>query len=105
MVTKVGHVLLTSRFCSAVGVRRSHVSGEETQDVAQCHLVAVHVLFSLGAGDVGKMWVSPSMRCDLVAFSVSTLDGSSPGIGSVIDLSLAIVVAGDEEGGLGRVLL
>jgi hypothetical protein len=51
------------------------------------------------------MGMRPSVGCNLMSFVVCSLDRRSPREGGVIDLSLSIVVASNEEGGFGIVLL
>lgn len=47
----------------------------------------------------------PSVRCNLMSFIVCSFDCRSTRESGIINLSLAIVVAGDEECGFGIVLL
>lgn len=51
------------------------------------------------------MRMCPSVRCDLMSFIVCSFDCGSPRESSIINLSLAVVVASDEECGFGVVLL
>lgn len=51
------------------------------------------------------MRMCPSVRCDLVSFVVCSLDCCSPRESGIINFSLAIVVASNEECGFGVVLL
>jgi hypothetical protein len=105
MIAKIGHILLAPRRCSTVRVRRSHISGEETKDVTKSHLIAVHVLLSLSACKIGQMRMCPSVGCNLMSFVVCSLDCRSPRKSGVVNFTFAVVVASDEEGGFGIVLL
>jgi hypothetical protein len=105
MIAKIGHILLAPRRCSTVRVRGSHVSREETKNVTQSHLIAVHVLLSLSAREIGQMRMCPSVGCNLMSFVVCSLNCRSPGKSGVVNFSFAVVVASDEEGSFGIVLL
>lgn len=105
VVSKLGHIILAARRGSTIRIWWAHVGGEEAKNVSQRHLVAPHVLFPLLAGEVAKIGVGPGVTSNLVAFVVSTLNDRVPAVGSVVNLALAVVVSGDEEGGLRAVLL
>lgn len=98
-------VVLAARLGGARRVRGAHVGGEETEDVPEGHLVLDHLVLALSRGNGAQVLVAPGVGGDLVALRVHPLDDSVPAVGGVVDLALAVVVAGDEEGGLGVVLL
>lgn len=105
VIAQVGHILLAPRLRSAVRIRRSHISREESKDIAQSHLITVHVLLSLGTCEVGQVGMSPSVRCNLMSLVVCTFDRRSPRKSGIVNFSFAVVVASDEKGCLGIVLL
>jgi hypothetical protein len=51
------------------------------------------------------MRMRPSVGCNLMSFVVCSLDRCSPRKSGIVNLSFAVVVTSDEEGGFGVVLL
>lgn len=51
------------------------------------------------------MGMSPSMGCNLMSLVVCSLDGRSPRKSGIVDLSLTVIVASNEESCLSIVLL
>jgi len=80
-------------------IRRPHVRGEETEDVAQRHLGLDHFLFQPVGSGGGEVGVGPGVRGDLVAFGVGAADYGWPWKRLVVEAALAEVHAGYEEGG------
>jgi len=132
MVAQVIHYLLAEG--RAAGVGRAHVGREEAEDVVDGDLVVHHLVDDLLLRQLGSILVRPAVAGDLVAFIVHSLeterralasrastlkhaggrgeeelahsypDDVRPGSARVVDLTLADVGTGDEEGCLGVVL-
>lgn len=98
MVAEVFEVVLATRLRCAAGVRWTHIGREETENVAESHLVLVHLVVAVSGGNGAQVQMGPCMRGNLVALGVCTLDNGGQFRGGV-DFSLGKVVAGDEEGG------
>lgn len=99
VVSKVSHSLFAAGLSSAAGIRRSHVGGEESEDIAQSHLVLDHLVLAVNGRNGAQVQMGPSMGSNLVAFGVHPLDRGLVA-GSDVDLSLINVVSRDEEGRL-----
>lgn len=80
--------------------RWTHVGWEEAEDVVDSTLVVVHFLVKGGEVEGGEVFVRPGVGCDLVAFTVHTLDQRRITGRALVDLLVTIVVAIDEESGL-----
>lgn len=65
VVTKIGHLSLA--LGSADGVRRTHVSRVEAQDVGEGDLVVHHLVLALGQCQGVEILVRPRVAGDLVA--------------------------------------
>jgi len=102
MVAQVIHYLLAEG--RAAGVGRAHVGREEAEDVVDGDLVVHHLIDDLLLRQLGSILVRPAVAGDLVAFIVHSPDDVRPGSARVVDLTLADVGTGDEEGCLGVVL-
>jgi hypothetical protein len=100
VVTQTGEISLATRCGRAGRVRGTHVGGELLDNVADSHLVVDHLVLSLLLGDGAEILVRPCVTGNLVAFGDHTRDDSRPGGGSIINGTLGVVVAGDEESGL-----
>jgi hypothetical protein len=98
-VAERSHVCLA---CSGVAcrVRGSHVGGVFSDDVADSHLILYHLIITLILGDLVKILVGPGVTGNLVALGVHVGNNAAP---VLVDCTLAIVIASNEESGL-RVL-
>jgi hypothetical protein len=83
VIAQGGHIRFVAGSRIAVGEGRPHVRGEETLDIVERNLVVVHLVQALRSGEhilpldgsiSAEVLVAPSMRTDLVASSVHTLD-------------------------------
>jgi hypothetical protein len=75
-------------------VRRTHVSGVFSDNVAERHLVLDHLVEALLGSDLIEVLVRPSVTGDLMTVCIHLGDDLPP---VLIDSALADVVAGDEE--------
>lgn len=105
MVAQSLQVILAAGLGSARRVRGAHIGGEEAKDIPQSHLVLDHLVLALSGSDSAKVLVTPGVAGNLVALGIHPLDDGIPTVGGIVDLTLAVVVASDEESGLGVVLL
>jgi hypothetical protein len=99
VISEGSHVGFATRRSSAARVRRAHVGGEVSDDVANCHLVLDHLSLTISRRDGTQVQMSPGVGCNLVTFCCHSLDGGLIAC-SCIDLSLIDVVASNEEGRL-----
>jgi hypothetical protein len=97
VISKGSEIGLTAGLGSAARIRRAHVGGEETEDVAESHLVLDHLVGTLAGRDGRKIQVSPGVGGDLIAIGIHSLDGIDEAAFRKIDLTLPDVVTGDEE--------
>lgn len=97
VITKLCHIVLTSRGSCAAGIRGAHVCREESEDIAKSCLILPHLLLAVVGANGGQVEMGPGVRGDLMAFSLHALDDRDE-FGSSIDLSLVDIVATDEEG-------
>jgi hypothetical protein len=92
-ITESLQVSLASRSVAS-GVRRTHVGGVFSDDVAKRHFVLDHLVEALLGGDLIEVLVGPSVTGDLMTVGVHLGDNVPP---VFIDSALADVVTGDEE--------
>lgn len=90
---------MLSTFCvgGATGIGWPHVARELTKDVAYRSFILLHLFSALGGSDLAQILMRPSVAGNLVATRMHTLDQRSPRQGEIIDSTLAVVDAGDEE--------
>lgn len=81
----------------AFRVRWSHVSWEETQDIAECHLIIVHLVLLLLDSHVGQVLMRPGVARDLVARFMHSLKELWVSSGNIVYLTLAHVVSRNEK--------
>lgn len=105
MIAQGSHVFQTARLRGAARVRRTHVSWETTQDVAQSNFIPQQLNTTLIFGNLAKILMRPRVACNLVSFQTHALDQFNPGFSRRVDLPFAVVVAGDKESRLGVILV
>jgi hypothetical protein len=92
-ITESLQVSLASRSIAS-GVRRTHVCGVFSDDVAKRHFVLDHLVEALLGGNLIEVLVGPSVTGDLMTVGVHLGDNVPP---VFIDSALADVVTGHEE--------
>lgn len=86
---------------STITKRRAHVTGDDSEDVEEGLLDALHLEGNLVNGEGGQLGVGPGVGGDLVTGFVGALDDGADG--RVVDA--AVVVAVDKEGDLDLLLI
>lgn len=81
----------------AFRVRWPHVSWEESQDIAECHLIIVHLVLLLLDSHVRQVLMCPSVARDLVARFMHSLKELWVASGNIIYLTLPHIVSRDEK--------
>lgn len=106
MVTQILEIRVAARSRVAVRIWRTHVGGEEAQDIVERDLVVVHLVKTLLLCELilGLNWcgraeilVTPGVRCNLMTSTMHALNQGRPGIVRIVDLTFAQVIACDEE--------
>jgi hypothetical protein len=100
VVSKLAQFVSTVCVRTAAGIRRPHVGRETADDVSQSCFVLLQLLTALRWSDLAEILVRPGVTGDLMATRLHAFDQGCPRQAEVIDLTLAIVDAGDEERGL-----
>ena len=104
MVSQIAHVLLAARGNVATRVRWTQVSGYISHNVVECHLNIVDLLLSILGRDFAQIEMRPCMRSDLVSFSAHAFNSIDVFL-CLVDLTLSVVVASNEERSLRVVFL
>ena len=97
MITKVAEDFAAGVI--ALRVRRAEVGWDDSEDIAECHLVVIDLVVECCGVQGCEILVRPSVRCDLVSSIVHALDDSWVAGGDIINLSLSIIVTSNEESG------
>lgn len=84
-----------------ITIRRAHVTGDDSEDVKEGLLDALHLEGDLVDGEGGQLRVGPGVGGDLVTGLIGALDDGADG--GVVDAT--VVVAVDEEGDLDLLLV
>jgi len=105
MVSELTQVIKTAGLGKAARVWRTHVSREAAENVTESHLVLQELVFALVVRDLAEILMRPGVAGNLMTFEPHASNQRAPGHVEVIDRSLATVIASNEEGRLGVVLL
>lgn len=103
VISQTSHISFTPTWCIAAAVWRPHIGREEPYNIPDRHLVLEHLGSSLRGGDFAQILVSPRMARDLVALRQHSPDDCGVDRAWIVNLSLPVVVGGDEEGRFGAV--
>lgn len=103
----VAHILkelFTTRFNGTARVRRSNVGWDLSDNVVEGALDIEDLVLASVRIDLGQILMRPCVGRNLMSLCIHPLNYVNEFL-SLVNLSLGVVVAGDEEGGLSIVLL
>lgn len=95
MIAEGGEDVLT--FPLADGIRRSHVSWEESKNRVERNLIPHHLVGELGVGHLTCVLVRPSVAGNLVALGMHPLDYGGIRRGRIVDHAFTDIRSGEEE--------
>jgi hypothetical protein len=98
VITESSHGLHTSSITG--GVWWTHISWELADNISHSHLELGHFSAATGLGNGGEIGVRPGVRSNLVLLGNHTAEDGGVWGAFVINLTLAVVDAGNKESGL-----